>query len=475
MGSFVEMITRLFGRRAHLIGIGGAGMGGVARLLLSHGVAVSGSDVAESASLRLLRQLGAHVFLGHDATNLPDGELTVVMSTAIRQDNPELVAARERRLPVLVRAEALAALMANHRAVCIAGSAGKTSTTSMLTLALQHTGFDPAYAIGGELVASGTSAHLGTGDVFVAEADESDGTFVAFLPEVAVVTNVGADHLNYYGTNEAYAAAFDKFAARIRPGGVLIVCADDPGAADLGQRVASTGTAVRRYGRKATAAGDATLTAFQPELGQGRVRMTYQDQAFELMLQVPGEHMAFNALGAFLAGVAVGAAPEAMVAGLAAYDGVRRRFELKGRFGGVAVYDDYAHHPVKVAAQLRAARQMTDARGRLIVAFQPHLYSRTLEFAKEFGAALALADEVIVLDVYGAREDPIPGVNGSLIANAVPLPAERVHYVPERSEVVSALAGLASADDIVITMGAGDITALGSELLDRLARKERAS
>jgi len=345
----------------------------------------------------------------------------------------------------------------------------------MLTVALQHTGLDPSYAIGGELIASGTSAHLGTGDVFVAEADESDGTFVAFSPEIAVVTNVGADHLNYYGTKEAYAAAFDKFAARIQKGGVLIVCADDPGAAELGQRVASTGAAVRRYGREATAAGDATLTAFQPELGHGRVHMTYRDRAFELKLQVLGEHMAFNALGAFLAGVAVGASPDDVVAGLAAYDGVRRRFELKGRIGGVSVYDDYAHHPVKVAAQLRAARQLTAARGRLIVAFQPHLYSRTLEFVREFGTALALADEVVVLDVYGAREDPIPGVNGGLIAKAVPLPPERVHYVPERSEVPSVLAGLASSGDIIITMGAGDITALGSELLDQLARKGRPS
>ena len=475
MGSYLKMTTQVFGNRAHLIGIGGAGMSGVARLLLSRGVAVSGSDIVESAGVHVLRELGAHVCIGHDAINLPAGEVTVVMSTAVRQDNPELAAARERGLPVLVRAQALAALMADHRGVCVAGSAGKTSTTSMLTSALQTIGFDPAYAIGGELVVSGTSAHFGTGDVFVAEADESDATFVAFSPEVAVVTNVGADHLDYYGTKEAYAAAFDVFAARIRPGGVLIVCADDPGAAELGRRAADIGTMVRRYGRTATAPGDATLTAFQPQRGQGHLRMVYGDRSLELTLQVPGEHMASNALGAFLAGVAVGAAPDAMVAGLAAYGGVRRRFELKGRVGGVAVYDDYAHNPVKVAAQLRAARHVTEARGRLIVAFQPHLYSRTLEFAKDFGAALALADEVVVLDVYGAREDPVPGINGSLIADAVPLPAEQVHYVPERDEVVPVLAALAGADDIVITMGAGDVTALGPELLNQLAGEQRWS
>jgi UDP-N-acetylmuramate--alanine ligase len=467
--SFEEMTERLLGGRAHLIGIGGAGMVGVARLLLSRGVAVSGSDAVESDSVRLLRELGARVFLGHDPANLPDGEATIVMTTAIRPDNRELVAARERGLPILVRAEALAALMAEHRQVCIAGSAGKTSTTSMLTSALQHSGLDPAYAVGGDLVASGTSAHFGTGDVFVAEADESDGTFVAFSPEVAVVTNVGADHLDFYGTKQAYAASFDRFAARIRPDGVLIVCADDPGAADLGLRVAATGTAVCRYGRNATASDDVILTAFQPVRGQGLTRLDYQRQAFELTLQVPGEHMALNALGAFLAGVTLGVTPEAMVAGLGSYKGVRRRFEFKGQVSGVAVYDDYAHNPVKVAAQLRAARQLTGTGGRLIVAFQPHLYSRTLEFANEFGIALSLADEVVVLDVYGAREDPMPGVDGYLIAKAVPLATNHVHYVPDRSDVVSVLVNLAHADDVVITMGAGDVTTLGSELLDRLA------
>lgn len=290
-----------------------------------------------------------------------------------------------------------------------------------------------------------------------------------------MVTNVGADHLDFYGTKEAYAAAFDRFAARIPKEGVLIVCADDPGAAELGQRIASTGATVRQYGRRATAASDATLVTYQPERGNGHLHMTYQDRAFELKLQVPGEHMASNALGAFLAAVAVGASPDDMIAGLAAYDGVRRRFELKGRVGGVSVYDDYAHHPVKVAAQLRAARQLTSASGRLIVAFQPHLYSRTLEFASEFGAALALADEVVVLDVYGAREDPLPGINGGLIAEATPLPPDRVHYVPARNQVPSVLARLANSGDVVITMGAGDITALGSEVLDQLAQKDRPS
>lgn len=287
------------------------------------------------------------------------------------------------------------------------------------------------------------------------------------------MTNVGADHLDFYGSEKAYAAAFDDLTARIRAGGLLIVCADDPGAAELGQRVASTGVAVHRYGRNASAAGDATLTGFRPQLGHGQLSWTFQDRAFALTLQVPGEHMAFNALAAFLAGVAAGASPDDVVAGLAAYRGVRRRFELRGRINGVSVYDDYAHHPVKVAAQLRAARELTTASGRLIVAFQPHLYSRTREFAGEFGTALALADEVVVLDVYGAREDPIPGVDGRLIAVAVPLPPDHVHYVPEPGDASSVLAGLAGSGDIIITMGAGDITALGPEVLNLLARERR--
>jgi UDP-N-acetylmuramate--alanine ligase len=475
----VKMSAGPFGRRAHLIGIGGAGMSGIARLLLSAGIEVSGSDLLESASVQALRAIGAQVHIGHDPSHLPEGVVTVVVSAAIRQANPELAAARERGLTVLHRAKALAALMEDHRAVCIAGTAGKTSTTSMLTVALQHCGFDPSYAIGGELRTSGSGAHHGTGDVFVVEADESDGSFVAFSPQIAVVTNVEPDHLDHYETKEAYVAAFDEFADCIRPGGVLIACVDDPGAEELAQRVQATGLTVRRYGRAALLPDDATLVEFQPDQGHGRVVFGYQGRQFELSLQVPGEHMAVNALGAFLAGVELGASPEDMVAGLAAYDGVRRRFELKGHTRGISVYDDYAHHPVKVRAQLRAAREMADGGedggGRLIVAFQPHLYSRTREFAGEFGTALALADEVVVLDVYGAREDPIPGVTGGLVADAVGLPPERVHYVPQCKEAASVLAKLAESGDIVITMGAGDITVVGVELLDLLERDGRPS
>ncbi|HLU59021.1 MAG TPA: UDP-N-acetylmuramate--L-alanine ligase [Pseudonocardia sp.] len=462
-------------KRVHLIGIGGAGMSGIARILLARGVAVSGSDAKDSRTVLALRALGADVAIGHDPAHLPEPPATVVVSSAIRETNPELAAARERGLPVVHRAQALAALTAGRRLAAVTGTAGKTSTTSMLTVALQHCGLDPSFAIGGDLAASGSGAHEGSGDVFVVEADESDASFLAFSPEVAVVTNVEADHLDHYGDAEAYIAAFDEFLGRIVPGGALVTCVDDPGAAALAARAQARGIRVRRYGRAADA--DARLVDFRPDGTGARVVLRHADREHLLRLAVPGEHMALNALGALLAGVELGAAPDVLLAGLAAFDGVRRRFEFRGRAAGVAVYDDYAHHPSKVAAQLRAARQVVEGQaeqgGRVVVAFQPHLYSRTRDFAREFGEALGLADEVVVLDVYGAREDPQPGVSGALIADAVPLPRERVRFVPRWEDVPAVVAGIARAGDLVITMGAGDVTVLAPEILLELEKREK--
>jgi UDP-N-acetylmuramate--alanine ligase len=457
-------------KRVHLIGIGGAGMSGIARILLARGTAVSGSDAKDSRTVLALRALGADVAVGHDAAHLPEPPATVVVSSAIRESNPELAAARERGLPVVHRAEALAALTAGRRLAAVTGTAGKTSTTSMLTVALQHGGLDPSFAIGGDLAASGSGAHEGSGDVFVVEADESDASFLAFSPAVAVVTNVEADHLDHYGSAEAYVAAFDEFLGRIVPGGTLVTCVDDPGAAALASRAEARGIRVRRYGHDAAA--DARLVDFRPDGTGARIVLSHEGREHLLRLAVPGEHMALNALGALLAGVELGAGTDALLAGLAAFDGVRRRFEFRGRAAGVAVYDDYAHHPSKVAAQLRAARQVVDGHGRVVVAFQPHLYSRTRDFAAEFGAALGLADEVVVLDVYGAREDPEPGVTGALIAGAVPLPPDRVRFVPRWEDVPAVVAGVAAAGDLVITMGAGDVTVLAPEILMELERRE---
>ncbi len=451
----------------HFIGIGGAGMSGIARILLARGERVTGSDARESATVLALRALGAEVHVGHDAAHLPDPPATVVVSSAIRESNPELAAARARGLPVEHRATALAALTRGRRLAAVTGTAGKTSTTSMLTVALQHGGLDPSFAIGGDLATSGSGAHEGTGDIFVAEADESDASFLAFSPEVAIVTNVEADHLDHYGSPAAYVAAFDEFLGRIIPGGTLVTCLDDPGAAALAATARARGIRVRSYGKAEGA--DARLVAFRPDGPGARIVLALDGVEHRLRLPVPGAHMALNALAALLAGVALGAPAEGLLEGLAAFDGVRRRFEFRGRAAGVAVYDDYAHHPTKVAAQLRAARDVAGT-GRVVVAFQPHLYSRTRQFAREFGTALGLADEVVVLDVYGAREDPEPGVSGALVAEHVPLAPEHVRFVPRWAEVPAVVAGMARSGDLVITMGAGDITVLAPEILLELSR-----
>ncbi|GAA4884717.1 UDP-N-acetylmuramate--L-alanine ligase [Pseudonocardia benzenivorans] len=464
----------LLGERVHLIGIGGAGMSGIARILLARGVAVSGSDAKDSRTVMALRALGAEVALGHDAANLDllGGPPTVVVSTAIRETNPELAAARERGLLVVHRADALADLTTGRRVAAVAGTHGKTSTSSMLTVALQHCRLDPSFAIGGDLAASGAGAPHGGGDVFVVEADESDGSFTAYAPEVAVVTNVEPDHLDHHGTEEAYRAVFEAFVGRIAEKGTLVVCADDAGAAALGEQAEARGLTVRRYGRTATGPDDAVLLDHVPDGPGARMRARHRDAELAVRLAVPGEHMALNALAALLAGVELGAPVDGLLAGLAEFDGVRRRFEFKGRAAGVAVYDDYAHHPTEVAATLRAARSVAGPTGRVVVAFQPHLYSRTRLFATEFGRALALADEVVVLDVYGAREDPEPGVTGALVADAVTLPPQVVHHVPSWSQVPAVLARLARPGDLVLTMGAGDVTVLGPEVLRELEAPE---
>ncbi|MGH3916538.1 MAG: UDP-N-acetylmuramate--L-alanine ligase [Pseudonocardiaceae bacterium] len=467
--------------RMHLIGIGGAGMSGVARIVLARGGAVSGSDSKDSRTLLALRALGAKVAVGHAAGNLDQlgTDPTAIISTkAVHQTdphNPELVEADRRGIPVIHRSAALAALMTGYRVACVTGTAGKTSTTSMLTVALQHCGADPSFLIGGDLNISGSGAHHGSGDIFVAEADESDGSFLVYSPDLAVITNVEADHLDHHGTVEAYIATFDAFVARLPPGGVLIANADDPGSAALAARAAGRGVRVRRYGRAATAAEDIRLMEYTPAGGRGiaTVALTGPDgvaQQVRLDVAVPGEHMAANAAAALLAGLELGAPLTGLLAGLAGFSGVRRRFEFKGRADGVRVYDDYAHHPTKVAAALRGARQVV-GEGRLLVAFQPHLYSRTRDFAAEFGTALALADVVLLLDVYGAREDPISGVTGALIAEAVPLPAGCVYYESSWEKVPARLADLARPGDVVVTMGAGDVTVLGAELIAELERR----
>jgi UDP-N-acetylmuramate--alanine ligase len=451
--------------RVHFVGIGGAGMSGIARIMLARGLPVSGSDAKDSVTLAALRALGATVHVGHDAANVADAD-TVVVSTAIRPANPELVEATRLGLRVVHRAAALAAVMAGRRAVAVAGTHGKTTTTSLLTVAVQHCGADPSFAIGGNLNESGANAHNGSGDVFVAEADESDGSFLQYTPYAAIVTNVEPDHLDHYGTPEAVAAAFDAFVARIVPGGFLVTCADDEGARGLAEAARATGVDVRTYGESDDA--DLRVTElvtrglgsrFEPVL-RGR-RLGRVD------LRLPGRHNALNAAAALLAGVGLGFPVERLREGLASFSGTRRRFEHKGSAGGVRVFDSYAHHPTELAADLAAARDVADG-GRVVAVFQPHLFSRTQFFAADFGTALGLADEVVVMDVYAAREDPVPGVTGALVAAAVPLPPQHVVFEPSWSAVAGHLADRAKPGDVVITCGAGDVTMIGPEVLERL-------
>jgi UDP-N-acetylmuramate--alanine ligase len=458
-------------RRAHLIGVGGAGMSGIARILLARGGQVSGSDAKESRAVLTLRTQGARISVGQRAENLDafaEGPSCVVVSTAIKESNPELRAARERGITVLHRAQALAALMEGHRVACIAGTHGKTSTTSMLTVALQGCRLDPSFAIGGDLNESGANAHHGEGDLFVAEADESDGSFLTYTPSVAVVTNVEPDHLDHHGTVEAYTAVFTQFVGRIEPDGVLVVCGDDAPAAELAAHAEAAGTRVRRYGRTATGPQDARVLDYRPSEDGGTIRIALDGQEIEVGVAVPGEHMAFNAVAALLAGIELGAPVDGLVAGLAAFGGVRRRFEFKGRSGDVRVYDDYAHHPTEVAAQLRAVRHAAGD-GRVVVVFQPHLYSRTKTFAAEFADALGLADEVVVLDVFGAREEPQPGVTGALVADRIT--GAKTHYEPAFDRAARLVADLAGPGDLLVTMGAGDVTQLGPEILRELDRR----
>jgi UDP-N-acetylmuramate--alanine ligase len=457
-------------QRVHMVGIGGAGMSGIARILLDRGGLVSGSDAKESRGVAALRARGASIRIGHDASALDmlPGGPTVVVSThaAIPKDNPELVEARGRGIPVIMRPVVLAKLMDGYTTVMVTGTHGKTTTTSMIIVALQRSGFDPSFAVGGDLGEAGTNAHHGSGTSFVAEADESDGSLLEYTPDVAVVTNVEADHLDFFGSAEAYSAIFDEFVARLRPGGVLVVCVDDEGAAALAERSAELGVGVLRYGSgdDPNLAGALLNWEQQGTGGVATVRLAGESHARGLRLAVPGRHMALNALGAALAAIQTGADVESVLDGLAGFEGVRRRFEAVGTAAGVRVFDDYAHHPTEVRATLEALRAVA-GEGRSIVVFQPHLYSRTKTFAREFGRALGGADVVFVLDVYAAREQPMAGVSGASVAEHVEVP---VYYVPDFSAVADRVAAVVRPGDVVATMGAGDVTLLGQEILAAL-------
>ncbi len=448
--------------RVHFVGIGGAGLSAIARIMLARGITVSGSDGQDSATLDALRELGARVHVGHDAAHVQDVD-TLIVSTAIREGNPEYLAAVEQGLTVLPRSAGLESVMQGKRVVAVAGTHGKTTTTSLLTVALQAAGADPTYAIGGDLTSTGVNAADGGGELFVAEADESDGAFLVYSPFAAVVTNVDADHLDQWGTEEAYQAAFTDFLGRIDPDGVLVTWVGSEATARLAGEARARGLRVVTYGLT----DDADISAH--DLRAHGTTTTFDvrrgvESLGEVTLQIPGWHYVLNSLAAIATGLELGYGFEGLREGLAAFTGTRRRMELKGEAGGIRVYDSYAHHPSEIRGDLQAARAVAGD-GRLIVAFQPHLVSRTRIFGAQMGEELGAADEVVVLDVYLAREDADPAVTGHLVAEAVPLPADKVEFVADFDAVPAALVARAQPGDLVLTLGAGTVTQLGPEVL----------
>jgi UDP-N-acetylmuramate--alanine ligase len=448
--------------RVHFIGIGGAALSGIARIMAARGIPVTGSDDHDTPFLPSLRALGVTCHRGYAADHVGDAD-TVIVTTAAREDNPEVLEAGRRGLRMLPRSAGLAAVMSGSRVLAVAGTHGKTTTTSLLTVALLEAGADPSYAVGGVLVATGHNAHAGQGELFVAEADESDGAFLAYRPHAALVTNVAADHLDHWGTEEAYRTAFVDFLDRIDPGGFLVCCVDDAGAADLAQLAQERGLCVVGAGESP----DADLRVLDLHFEGTTSAFTVVDGGKELgrvRLQIPGRHYVLDAASALAVGLRLGFDFDDLRRGLEGFTGTRRRMEHKGEVRGVRVYDSYAHHPREIAGDLQAARSVA-GKGRLVVAYQPHLVSRTRTLGEDMGRALAAADEVVVLDVYLAREDADPAVTGRRVADAVPLPHDRVRYVADFDAVPGVLAGIAGPGDLVLTLGAGDVTELGPRLL----------
>jgi UDP-N-acetylmuramate--alanine ligase len=356
--------------------------------------------------------------------------------------------------------------MADHRVLAVAGTHGKTTTTSLLTMALRATDADPTYAIGGVLAATGRNADAGSGDLFVAEADESDGAFLVYTPGAALVTNVDADHLDVWGTEEAYRTAFTDFVGTIEDGGLLVLCADDPGAAALADVGRARGLRVVTVGEAAGC--DVRMTGLEVSAGESTFEVEEDGRTLgRVSLQVPGRHYALDAAGALVLGLRLGFGFDELARGLGEFTGTGRRMERKGEAGGVRVYDSYAHHPVEIVGDLQAARAVA-GEGRLLVAFQPHLVSRTRIFGAAMGEALGAADDVVVLDVYLAREDADPEVTGALVADAVPLAPEHVAFVADFDAVPAELVSRARPGDLVLTLGAGSVTQLGPRVLELL-------
>lgn len=465
------------GGRVHLVGIGGAGMSAIARVLSELGHEVSGSDQRESTVLSALRALGVTVDIGHRAPRV-DGAGLVVASAAVPPSNVELEAARAHGIPILSRGQALAQLVEGSQSVAVAGTHGKTTTSGMVATVAEVAGLDPTWLLGADLAPAATKhalrpgGHLGHGRVSVVEADEAYGSFLWLAPAIAVVTNVEEDHLDHYGTMDALVSAYGRFCASVSE--TLILCADDARALALAG-AARTGVQVVTYGLNGP-----PQPALGPHVSAVAVETGASGSAFALTLdgrevapvrlRLAGRHNVVNALGAAAAGIGLGLAPGLVAEGLAAFAGASRRFEYRGSYRGADLVDDYAHHPTEIAATLEAARW--GPWRRVIAVFQPHLYSRTQAMWRAFGAALVQADVVVVTDVYGAREQPVPGVTGKLVIDAAcdAAPGRRVAYLPRLDEAAGYVRSILREGDLVLSLGAGDVTTLPQ----RIVAPERA-
>jgi UDP-N-acetylmuramate--alanine ligase len=443
----------------HFVGIGGSGMSGIARILLGMGHKVTGSDLRDTDAVATLRELGAEIFIGHDAAHLGNSD-TVVVTSALWPTNPEYLLAKERGIPVIHRSQALAYLTSKRRVIAVAGAHGKTTSTGMIITGLLGLGEDPSFVNGGVIASLNASSASGSGDLFVIEADESDGSFLHYDTAIALITNVDADHLDHYGSEDAFEAEFGRFAQGAKE--FVAISSDDPGALRVTHLIQDK--RIISFGR----AAGSTVQLIDVDASGARVSfgLIFEGSTYRTALNVPGEHNALNAAGAFAVLVGLGYEPAKTLYSISEFGGTERRFELHGERRGVKVYDDFAHHPTEVSAAIKAARAVVGD-GNLITVFQPHLYSRTRIMAKEFAEALSASDQVVVLDIYAAREDPEPGVTGALVSDAFKNQSQ-VHYVPEWDDVPAAAAQLAGSGDFIMTMGCGDIYRMVPALLDAL-------
>jgi UDP-N-acetylmuramate--alanine ligase len=462
MPNKVNSLNNWMGKRLHFVGIGGAGMSGLARIALSHGITVTGSDAKDSTVLSALAALGAEVNAEHRGEQV-DGADFVIYSTAISATNVELIRARELNLPILTRAQALATLMSDSRSVAVAGTHGKTTTSSMLTVALQACGLDPSFAIGGTLTSSGSNAHRGTGDLFIAEADESDGSFIEYHPYSAIVTNVEHDHVDFFATEADVTKAFSEFADSISRDGFLVYCADDAGSSLL----ATTVTEKKTISYGTTEGSDLFIDSVNLLPMGSTSRVIWRGRTIGTMsLQVPGLHNVLNAGAALAMALVLGAPAAEALNGLASFHGTGRRFELKATVHGIRVIDDYGHHPTEIDVTLTAAKRYAGD-GRVLVIFQPHRYSRTQAFMNEFARALSIADEVVLLEIYAASEAPITGITSETIA----VQMEHGRFIPNFLEASDWVIDNAKPGDVIITLGAGDVNSLAPIIGDGLARR----